>query len=362
MLRRRERRRVARLVAACTLVAAVSCDRTPATAPTPAGVDPAALRALVQDVRAGMFGDIRSLLIARGSDAPAEYYFNGARRDEAVPVYSITKSVTSLLTGLAVSTSAIDSVGAPLETLLPARRALLQGDTLRARLTLRDLLTMRAGVEWNELSTPYESPGNPVTQMLASDDWIGFVLSRPMARPPGSGYTYNSGASVVLGAAVAAAVGRALPDLAQEELFAPLGITRPPWHVGPHGVANAGGGLSLRPLDLVALGRMVRDGGTRAGRAIVPAPWLDASLQPISVAPLGSRYGYQWWLIGPNGTWDAAHPVFMALGWGGQTLLIDRTDDLVVAVTARNFDRDPLAASQEWARRLHATLLMETNR
>lgn len=362
MYRSRDRRHVMRMVVVCTLLAATSCDRAPATAPTPSGLDPSALRALVQDVRAGTFGEIRSLLVATGGEAPAEYYFEGARRDERVPVYSITKSVTSLLTGLALSTSAIDSVGVPLEALLPARRALLQADTLRARLTLRDLLTMRAGLEWNELSTPYESPGNPVTQMLASDDWIGYVLSKPMARAPGSGYTYNSGASVVLGAAVAAATGRSLPDLAQDALFAPLGITRPPWHEGPHGVTNAGGGLSLRPLDLLTLGRMVRDGGTRGARTIVPAAWIDASMQPISVAPLGVRYGLQWWLIGPSGPYDPAHPVFMALGWGGQTLLIDRQDDLVVAITARNFDRDPLTASLEWVRRLHGALSSQPNR
>lgn len=337
-----------------TLLAA--CDPAPTTAPVPAGFDPAPLNLLVAEIRGGAFGDVRSLLIATGDDAPAERYFNGARRDEAVPVYSITKSITSLLTGIALAHSAIDSVGVRLAVFLPERRALLDADSLRARLTLRDLLAMRAGLDWNELSTSYESPANPVAQMLASDDWIAYVLSKPMARAPGTGYTYNSGASVVLGAAVAAAVRRSLPDFAQEHLFAPLGIARPSWHTGPHGVTNAGGGLSLRPLDLISIGKLVRDRGKRAGRTVVPSAWLDESLQPFSNAPLGAKYGYHWWLIGPDGAWDASHPVFMALGWGGQTLLIDPQHDLVVAMTARNFDRDPLVASQALVRRLHATL------
>ncbi len=336
------------------LVAA--CDSAPGTAPTPAGLDGAALRSLVRDVRSGAFGDVRSLLLATGNDAPTEYYFNGARRGEAVPVYSITKSVTSLVSGSVLAAGAIDSVGVKVSTLLPARRALLDADSLRARLTLRDLLTMRAGFDWNELATSYESPANPVAQMLASSDWIGYVLAKPMARAPGTGYTYNTGATVVLGAAVAAADGSPLPDLAQRDLFTPLGIARPPWHQSADGVTNAGGGLSLRPIDLIALGRMVRDGGTWNGRTVIPASWLEESLQPHSVSALGARYGYQWWLIGPTGVWDASHPVFMALGWGGQVLLIDRHDDLVAAITARNFDRDPLAASQEWVRRLHAVI------
>jgi len=350
------RRRTQAAIFAATAFAALACRPDAATAPTPAGLDEAALQALVRDVRSGAFGDVRSVLVATGGDAPAEYYFNGAKRSEAVPVYSITKSVTSLVTGSALAAAAIDSVGVKVSTLLPARRALLDADSLRARLTLRDLLTMRAGFDWNELATSYESPTNPVAQMLASSDWIGYVLAKPMARAPGTGYTYNTGATVVLGAAVAAATGSPLPDLAQRELFTPLGIPRPPWHRSADGVTNAGGGLSLRPVDLIAIGRMVRDGGIWNGRVIVPVSWLDESLQPHSVAPLGARYGYQWWLIGPTGVWDPSHPVFMALGWGGQVLLIDRHDDLVAAITARNFDRDPLAASQEWVRRLHAVI------
>ena len=308
--------RLAHLAAALVSLAVVACDHASATAPTPAGIDPAGLRALVDDVRDDVFGDIQSLVLATGNDAPAEYYFRGARRDVAVPVYSISKSVTSLLIGLALDSRAIDSVGVRLATLLPARRALLDADTLRARLTLRDLLTMRAGVEWNELSTPYESSSNPVSQMLASDDWIAFVLSRPMARAPGTAYTYNTGATVVLGATVATALGRPLHDYAQDALFAPLGIRRPPWRIGPGGVTYAGGGLSLRPIDLVTIGRMVRDGGTRNGRTVIPAQWLEESLQPFSVSPFGTRYGYQWWLLGPDGTWDPTHPVYLALGWG----------------------------------------------
>lgn len=333
---------------------ATACHGAPITGSTPAGLDSAGLRALVQEVRSGAFGDVRSLVVATGDGSPAEYYFRGARRDEAVPVYSISKSVTSLLTGLAIAASAIDSVQVTLEELLPARRALLRADPRRARLTLRDLLTMRAGLEWNELSTSYESPGNPVTQMFASSDWVGHVLSRPMAREPGTAYTYNTGATVVLGAAVAQALGRSLADDAQDRLFGPLGIPRPPWHHGPGGVANAGSGLSLRPVDLVTIGRMVRDGGTHGGRRVIAAPWLLESLQPVSVAPLGTRYGYQWWLLGPDGTWNAAHPIAMALGWGGQVLLIDPQHDLVAAITARNFDRDALAAAQQWVRRVHA--------
>ncbi len=336
------------------ILLAAACDSPAAPPATPRGLDATGFGALVEEARGGAMGDIRSLLLQVGQDAPVERYFRGARRDETAPVYSITKSITSLLAGEALSDAAIASVQAPLLDLLPRRAPLLAGDPRRSRLRLRDLLTMQTGIEWDELSVPYETPGNAVTQMLASNDWVGHVLSRPMAREPGTKYSYNSGASVVLGAAIAAATARPLAEYAQVRLFDPMGIARAPWHHGPRGEANAGGGLSMRPLDLLAVGRMVRDGGRHGDRDVSNAAWIAESWEPAAPAPLGARYGYQWWLLGPDGAWDASHPVAAALGWGGQLLMICRAHDLVAVVTARNFDRDALVTAQEWTRRLHA--------
>ena len=330
-----------------------ACAADTATAPIPPTIDRAALDSLVSDVREGDMGDIRSLLILVGDHAPLEYYFRGTGRNDALPVYSITKSITSLLTGIALEVHAVDSVRAPIRPLLPAHDALFAADARRARITVEDLLTMRAGITWDELSIPYTDPGNPVGTMLATQDWVGYVLSQPMAADPGTRYAYSSGVTTLLGEVVARALRRPLAAFAQERLFGPLGIAPPSWHHASNGVANAGGGLSLRALDLLRIGQLVRDRGRWGSVQLVPASWIAASLTP-HVGTTAIRYGYQWWMWGARGAWDPADPVFVASGWGGQTVLVFPSRNAVVVVTALNFDRDPVRAAQALTQRLDA--------
>lgn len=354
-------RRTARpAVALGTCLLTLACATDTVAAPTPPGVHRAGLDSLVNEIRLGAHGDIRSLLVQVGSHTPLEYYFRGTQRGDAAPVYSITKSITSLLTGIALETRALDSLRAPIRQWLRAHDALFAADALRARITVEDLLTMRAGIAWNELSTPYTDPANPVGLMLATQDWIGYMLSQPMAATPGTRYAYNSGATVLLGEVVGMAVRRPIAAFAQERLLAPLGIAAPAWHHAANGVANAGSGLSLRPLDLLRIGRLVRDHGRLGGAQVVPAEWIAASLTP-HVGSTAVRYGYQWWMWGARGAWDPADPVYAASGWGGQAILILPSRAAVIVVTARNFDRDPVAAAQALTQRLEVLLARVPN-
>lgn len=344
------------MVGAC-LCATAACADDAATAPDLHNVDRERLAQLVAQTGAGDFGNIRSLVLSAGGSAPVEHYFRGTTRNDLEPLYSITKSVTSLVTGLAIAGGALDSVRMPLVHALPERATLIRADAQRAQLTVQDLLTMRAGIQWNELREPYGAPGNPLTQLLSSTDWVAYALGQPMASAPGTSYTYNSGASILLGEAVGRASGRSVEVLARQGLLEPLGISHVTWHVGPLGVVNTGGGLSMRPIDLHLIGRMVAQQGMFGSRRVVPAAWLSESFTPRSVAPASTRYGYQWWLLGPDGRYDAARPVFAGIGWGGQLLLIFPHHDLVAAITARNFDLDALVAAQRWVVRLEALLL-----
>ncbi len=311
-------------------------------------------------MRDGAMGDIRSLLLLVGEHPPVEYYFRGTQRTQAAPVYSISKSITSLLTGLALEARALDSVRAPIRPLLRAHDTLFATDARRARITVEDLLTMRAGIAWDELSTAYTEPANPVGLMLATRDWIGHMLAQPMTAAPGTRYAYNTGATILLGEVVGLALRRPIASFAQERLFGPLGIPAPSWHHAANGVANAGSGLSLRPLDLLRIGRLVRDTGRYGGVQVVPASWIAASLTP-HVGTTAVRYGYQWWMWGARGAWDPADPVYAASGWGGQTILIFPSRAAVIVVTALNFDRDPIRAAQTLTQRLNDILTRTPN-
>ncbi len=313
----------------------------PPTATAPDGIDAIAFEELGRDIAAGEFGAVRSLLVTRGDQAPAERYFRGARRSEATPVYSVTKSITSLLVGIAISDGHLGEAR-HLDSILAPYATQIRSDPRRARLTLRDLLTMRAGIAWNEFAAPYGTPQNPLTHMFQSADWIGHMLGLPMAAAPDSVFNYNSGVSVLLGAALAAATSRPVLDFAQDRLFDALGIARPDWHASATGVVNTGAGLSLRPADLLRIGQLVLADGQVDGQNVVSADWIHRSMQPVSSTYGGTRYGYQWWLFGPDGPYDAAHPIHAAVGYGGQFLFIDPTLRIVAVVTADAFDRDPI--------------------
>lgn len=346
------------LAGAALLAAGVfaGCRSHSSAAPTAPTAETPAIAELVEEIRGGGFGDVKSFLLAQDDSAVREYYFGGSDRGTAAPIYSVTKSITSLLAGLAIADGAIASVDAPLTTVLGSRADVLRADPLREQLTVRDVLTMRGGITWNEFSAPYDTPGNPVTQMLMSPDWIDYVLEQPMATVPGTQFAYNSGLTVVLGEAVHQAVGLDLEAYALRRLFGPLGIPSSGWHRGPGGVVNAGGGLSLRPVDLLTIGLLVRDRGRARSGQVIPASWIAESLSAATPASLGAAYGYQWWLLGPSGVWDPARPVYAAIGWGGQLILIFPDKGAVAVVTAANFSSDALVTAQTFTRRIAASL------
>jgi CubicO group peptidase (beta-lactamase class C family) len=303
------------------------------SAPRAQGLDPAALRRYVGRIQAGAYGEIHSLLVVRNGKLVVERYFGGYDRETLHPVYSVTKSVTSLLVGRAADLDEFPELETRVLPLFAEYRRLGNADARKRAIELGDLLTMRAGFEWDELSTSYEDPRNPVLGMIRSTDWLRFVLDRPMATGPGTVYAYNSGCSILLGDILRTATGDEPDAFAERELFAPLGIERYEWEKGPGGVTNTGFGLSLRPRDMAKLGQLVLDGGEWQGERIVSGEWLDASTTPRVRLRSDLAYGYQWWLLLDERA-PARPQMIVALGWGGQFVFVVPELDIVVVSTA----------------------------
>jgi CubicO group peptidase (beta-lactamase class C family) len=213
-------------------------------------------------------------------------------------------------------------------------------DDRKESITLEHLLTMTAGFTWDELSIPYvDSEGNPnyendAVKMGASDDWIQYMLNLSISDEPGAQWTYNSGCTILLSGIIKKKTGQSAEAFAKKNLFTKIGITDWEWEMGPDGIANTGWGLSLYPVDMAMFGYLFLKNGQLNGKQIVPEDWVSESTREhITII-----YGYQWWVLPDN--MITGHPeangIFYALGYGGQTIMILPTIDMVIVTTAWN--------------------------
>lgn len=244
---------------------------------------------------------------------------------------SITKSVTSLLVGIALDRGLIKSVEAPVFSFFPDYGDLV--DPGKARITLRDMLTMTAGLRW-----PYKPYLSMARQTDAAPDPYRFVLEQPLVAEPGTWWHYNNGSAEVVGGLLQKATGQRLDQFAKEALFDPLAISDWEWGRMASGNPGASWGLRLRPRDLAKLGQLVLDHGAWHNRQIVSAAWIKEMTTPRIVTP-EFAFGYLW-LLGRRSIAGRNFDVIYGSGWGGQCLYIVPSLDLVVVVTAGvyNFD------------------------
>jgi CubicO group peptidase (beta-lactamase class C family) len=244
---------------------------------------------------------------------------------------SVTKSVTSVALGIAVDQGHISGVEAPALSFFQAYDPDMS-DPRRARMTLEDLLTMRSGIDWNEM-TSYDDASNSCNQM---DD---FVLDHPMREDPGTLWDYNSGASVRLGKVVGVATGQRVDEWTVERLFRPIGINEYFWKTTPDGEVDTEGGLYLSAYDLARIGYLFLRGGVWDGNRVVSEEWVRASVSPVvtDISPDNGRpdagYGYQWWVPDHEA---GQTKVFAGNGYGGQFLLVAPEFDLVAVFNGWN--------------------------
>jgi CubicO group peptidase (beta-lactamase class C family) len=312
---------------------------------TPAveGLDAARLDALGDRIADGRYGAIDAVLVARHGRIAYERYFNGWTRDRAHTLQSVSKSVTSLLAGIAVGDGRL-SVDQPVVGFFPDYAPIRNLDDRKRAMRVEDLLTMRTGLDWSE--SPYE--GSPLQQLNeSSGDWVRFVVDWPMRDPPGARWEYVSGGTIVLGGVIGRAAGERVDSLAAERLFEPLEMRNYAWyHNTGNGFPHTGGGLLLRPRDVLKLGQLVLDGGRWNGQQVVPEAWIAASTRRVTTPSFGfgphaMGYGYLWWIGSLD---DAMNPrnetgdIIVAAGTGGQWIFVVPRYDLVMVANGWTLD------------------------
>ena len=302
--------------------------------------------------------NLHGVVIMRNGRLVLERYFEGDdyargsplgkvafKADTLHDLRSASKSIVGLLYGIALGDGKVPPPDAPLFASFP-EYADLAADPARNRWTIHHVLTMTMGTDWDELSVPYTDPTNSETAMDMAPDRYRFVLGAPVVMEPGKRWIYNGGATALLARIIERGTGKPLHAFAREALFDPLEIGPTEWFTDDHGEAIAASGLRMTPRDLARIGVMMLKGGMWGDRQIVPAQWIGRSTSPMVDIDETRQYGYQWYLgkfgftIPTRPRWDRSQleRVWYAAGNGGQRLYVFPGLDLVVAITAGNYD------------------------
>lgn len=244
---------------------------------------------------------------------------------------SITKSVLSLLIGIAIHREELGGVHTPIAEFLPSALKYSKDS-----LTLEHLLTMTPGIEWPEMG---DWGGKPYP-MMNSQDWVEFVLSRPTIDAPGTLMIYNSGCSHLLSAILQKATGLTAAEYAERHLFGPLGIRHYYWPADPQGINIGGFGLELKSTDLLKLGQLMLNKGRWNNERIVSETWIELSTLARfhTYSHIGS-YGYHWWVMSDDDLHPSEPYTYFAMGYGGQNIYIVPEHELVVTF-ASNLYKD----------------------
>lgn len=291
------------------------------TTPEEQGMDSEQLAATLDWIEEEQL-NLHSLLVIRNGYLVTEAYFQPYTAETRAPIQSVTKSVIGMLVGIALDQGELASTGQDVLGFFPGRHV-RNRDASKEAITLEHLLSLTAGLECSDM------PGSGSPSMVESAHWVQYMLDQPMVSEPGRVFNYCSGAVHLLSAIVEEASGAPVRELANDRLFAPLGIrpvTEDEWLTDPDGRAIGGYGLKLTPLEMARLGYLYLNDGQWDGEQIVPAGWVAASTRQHAAKEDGSGYGYLLTVFPGEGT-------YAALGLAGQYVYVVPALDLVVVTT-----------------------------
>ncbi len=256
----------------------------------------------------------------RGGRLVAEWYAPGEGPDSWAASWSVGKSFASTLAGIAIDQGKIPNVDVPLSDYYPE-----WAGTPKGAITLRNVLQMESGLEWNENYNPAAIAESDVIRMGLSTDELAYAKGRPLTHTPGTRWSYSSGDAMLLSGVVAKATGMPADRYAEQVLFDPLGIRQVEWWRDGADHTLTYCCLDTTSRDFARMGLLFLNGGDWAGTQIVPSQWVDDAFTPV--ADSHGLYGYMWWIMTMP---EVGGPIHLAQGFDGQFIFMIPSLDLVV--------------------------------
>ena len=301
--------------------------------------------------------DVHSILIIKDRKLVFEVYFPGYdfgpgnagwrgpylyfNKNTLHCLHSATKSFTSAMLGIAMDKGFLTDENERMFSYFPEYSHLW--DEQKDKITLKHLLTMTSGLEWNEGDLPLTNEQNDLIRLIRSSDPIGYILGKPVINEPGTTYYYSGGDTNLVGAVIHKATGLNVDLLSREHLCAHLGITNFSWLYFPNNnnVVYCSGDIYMRPRDMAKFGQLFLDGGVWEGERIISEEWVLRSTRQhftFDQAWNADGYGYQWWIFDYYvASINQYVHSYSARGWGGQDIIVLPQLNTVVVLTGGNY-------------------------
>ncbi len=294
-------------------------------------INSSSIQEMMQEILSNNLKNIHSILVIKNGQLVLEEYFSGYHRNLRHSVQSVTKSITSILIGIAKNREGKIFLEKKLHSYLPENRDSFSGND-KSKITLEHVLTMRAGLEWNEMHMP-----SSLYEMIWSSDAIKYVLEQKLVDTPGERFHYSTGLSTILGKVLKNVTGMGAQQYAEKHLFNQLEIQDYFWGTTADGSISTGAALYLRPRDMAKLGYLFLTNGTWQDKRIISEDWVSESIYPHVKGEKdmvsGTGYGYQWW-SGPLKVNDKHVSTYYAGGHGGQYIVQIPELDLIIVTTS----------------------------
>jgi len=273
------------------------------------------------DKKLKAFGTV-ALLVVHNDSILFEKYWDGYGDSSLSASFSIAKSITSLAIGIALKEGKIKSLDQPVSDFLPEFK-----EGLKAKVTIRHLLTMSSGTDWNEA---YSDPFSVTTEAYYGYNVYKTTTKVKMIKGPGAYHEYKSGDTELLGLILAKATGEKLSDYVSEKLWKPLGAEHPAiWSTDKkNGIEKNFCCFNSNARDFARLGKLMLDTGRWNGVQIIDTTYWRQSITPCGIPDVNhqpcSYYGYQWWIVSKE------QEIFYARGILGQFIIVIPAKKMVI--------------------------------
>jgi Beta-lactamase len=291
------------------------------------------INSLVSEIIDKKYGRINSFLLLKNDKLICEEYFWGYTQNDLHQIESSTKSIASLLIGIAIDQKLIKDLDEPLYEIFPREKKLAK--PAYRSISIESLLTMKSGFQDME------------GEIVFQENRISFALNRELIHKPGDKFIYDGGNTEILGGIIKLKTGMYADQFAAKFLFEPLNIENYNWNIFKQNkYPSLGGSLQLLPRDMAKIGLLVLNNGKFNDRQVVSKEWIKNSTSFKTKTHIdGDDYAYHWWNIRLK-SGEKSYNTIWANGWGGQFIYIIPELDVVIVTTGYNYEYDSWAITK----------------